>query len=186
MTKHIRWLTRTAMLLALLIVLQWATKPLGQYVTGSCVNLTLAVAALCVGMGSGAVLALVSPVLAYLLGIAPQLLTVPAIMVGNLLFVCLLAQLYRTQPVWRAILAWVLAAAGKAMALYLLVAQLFCGVLADSLLAAGLLKGPMLQTLPTMFSLPQLVTALIGGGLALLVTPVLRKVLSKTSDKEVT
>ena len=90
MKKKILWLTRTAVLLALLITLQVLTKPFGQLVTGSCVNLVLALTVLVAGLPSGAVLALVSPVLAYLLRIAPQVLTVPAIMAGNFVYVLLL------------------------------------------------------------------------------------------------
>ena len=43
--RNIRLLVRTAVLLALLVVLQAATKAAGQLVTGSCVNAVLAVAA---------------------------------------------------------------------------------------------------------------------------------------------
>ena len=42
-----------------------------------------------------------------------------------------------------------------------------------------MLKEPMLKALPKMFALPQLITALIGGGIALLIVPVLRKALHK-------
>lgn len=48
-----------------------------------------------------------------------------------------------------------------------------------ALLGAGILKAPMLNALPATFSWPQLVTALIGGGIALLIVPVLRKALHK-------
>ena len=54
-----------------------------------------------------------------------------------------------------------------------------CGVLAQPLLVQGLLKEPMLKMLPATFSFPQLVTALVGGGVALLVVPVLKKALRK-------
>ena len=87
MKRKALWLTQTAVMLALLITLQWLTKPLGQIVTGSCVNAVLAVTALFAGMSSGVTVALLSPVFAYLLGIAPQILTVPAIMIGNTAFV---------------------------------------------------------------------------------------------------
>ena len=83
MSKKIRWITETAVMLALLVCLQALTKPMGQLVTGSCVNTVLAVSALVGGVSCGLVVALCSPVLAYLLGIAPQILTVPAIMVGT-------------------------------------------------------------------------------------------------------
>jgi len=39
--KKTIWIVRTAVCLALLLVLQVATKSLGQFVTGSCVNLVL-------------------------------------------------------------------------------------------------------------------------------------------------
>ena len=90
MNKKIRWITETAVLLALLVTLQALTKPMGQLVTGSCVNAILAVSVLVAGLASGVTVAVISPVLAYLLGIAPQILTVPAIMVGNTVFVLVL------------------------------------------------------------------------------------------------
>ena len=73
----------------------------------------------------------------------------------------------------------VIAAAGKFASLYAIVVWIICGVLSESLLASGAMKAPMLQSLPATFSWPQLFTALIGGGLALLITPVLRKALHK-------
>ena len=93
MNKKIRWITETAIMLALLVTLQMLTKPMGQLVTGSCVNAVLAVSALVGGLGCGLTVALISPVLAFLLNIAPQILTVPAIMVGNTVFVVLLSLL---------------------------------------------------------------------------------------------
>ena len=93
MKKKILWITRTALMLALLVAAQYITKPFGQLVTGSCVNAVLTVTAMVVGLSGSVVVALVSPVLAYLLGIAPQLVTVPAIMVGNAVFVWLIHQI---------------------------------------------------------------------------------------------
>ncbi len=176
--KKILWITETAILLAMLIVLQAVTKSLGQLVTGSCVNAVLAVATLFGGVWSGVVIAMISPVLAFLLGIAPQLVTVPAIMVGNTVFVVLL-HLLSGKEIWRQILAWLVAAGAKFAALYALVVWIICGLLSEDLLAAGLLKAPMLKMLPTMFAWPQLFTALIGGGIALLLTPVLKKALKR-------
>ena len=181
MNKKIRWITETAVMLALLVCLQALTKPLGQLVTGSCVNTVLAVSALVGGLGCGVVVALCSPVLAYLLGIAPQILTVPAIMVGNCVFVVLLSLLADKtgKKLVKQAVAWLVAAAAKFASLYAIVVWLICGVLANSLLAAGVMKEPMLKALPATFSWPQLVTALIGGAIALLIMPVLRKALHK-------
>lgn len=181
MSKKLHWITETAVMLALLVSLQALTKPAGQLVTGSCVNAVLAVSALVGGLGCGVTVALCSPVLAYLLGIAPQILTVPAIMVGNCVFVMLLALLADKsgKNVLKQILAWIAAATAKFVSLYAIVVLLICGVLREELLASGLMKAPMLKVLPATFSWPQLITALAGGAVALLMTPVLRKALHK-------
>ena len=181
MSKKIRWITETAVMLALLVCLQAVTKPMGQLVTGSCVNAVLAISALVGGLSCGLVVALCSPVLAFLLGIAPQILTVPAIMVGNAVFVILLAALADKsgKKIGKQVAAWIAAAAAKFAALYAIVVLLICGVLSESLLAAGVMKAPMLKALPATFSWPQLFTALIGGAAALVITPVLQKALHK-------
>ncbi len=186
MNKKIRWITETAVLLALLVVLQAVTsstipKPVQQFVTGSCVNAVLAVSAIFVGLSSGLIIALVSPVLAYLLGIAPQLVTVPAIMVGNAVFTAMLWMFMKGEktPLATQAAGWVLAAVAKFATLYFLVVKIICGLAAAPLLEQGLLKEPMLKMLPTMFAWPQLITALIGGGVALLVLPVLKKALHR-------
>ena len=181
MNKKIRWITETAIVLALLVTLQALTKGFGQFVTGSCVNAVLGVAVLVGGLASGVTVALVSPVLAFLLGIAPQILTVPAIMAGNTVYVLLLHFLAdRTgKNLVKQAIAWIAAAAAKFATLWVIVVQIICGVLSESLLAAGTMKPPMLQALPATFSWPQLVTALIGGAVALLIVPVIRKALHK-------
>lgn len=180
MKQKIRWITQTAVMLALLITLQALTKGFGQLVTGSCVNAVLAISALLGGMGCGIVVALFSPVLAFLLGIAPQILTVPVIMAGNAVYVVLLSLLAgHSGKLLGRMGAWLVAAAAKFMVLYAGVVFLICGVFSEALLEAGLLKPPMLKVLPTTFSWPQLITALVGGGIALLIVPILRRALRK-------
>ena len=181
MNKNLRFITETAIMLALLVTLQALTKGFGQLVTGSCVNAVLAVSALIGGLGCGITVALLSPVLAYLLGIAPVIVTVPVIMAGNTVYILLLWLMTCRigKQLWMQVLAWLVAAAAKFSLLYLLVAKVVCGVLAPGLLSAGIMKQPMLKALPVTFSWPQLFTALIGGGIALLMVPVLRKALHK-------
>ena len=181
MNKKIRWITETAVMLALLITLQAVTKPLGQLVTGSFVNAVLAVAVLVAGLGSGITVALISPVLAYALNIAPQPLTVPAIMVGNCVYVLLLYFIAGrdSRKLFRQVLAWLAAAGAKFAVLYAIVVWLICDVLSQDLIASGAMKPPMLKMLPATFSWPQLFTALIGGAVALLIVPVLRKALKR-------
>ncbi len=172
--KRVIWITETAVMTALLIILQTVTKAAGQYVTGSCVNAVLAVSVLAAGVWSGVVVALVSPFFAFLLGIGPQLLPiVPSIAVGNLVFVLLLALLAggRDVPLWRSGAACLAAAAAKFGVLYLLVVKLLCTLLP--------LKEPQIAAFTIMFSYPQLATALIGGGIGLLLSPMLRRALKR-------
>lgn len=181
MKKEIRWITETALLLAILVSLQAITKPFGQLVTGSCVNLVLAVAAMLGGISCGIAVAFFSPILAFLLGIAPQILTVPAIMLGNIVFVVILALIGGRGNclfIYRA-LSVLGGAVVKFLVLYGVVAGLICGLFSDALLQAGVLKTPMLQALPASFGILQLVTALIGGAVALVIVPVLLKALKK-------
>lgn len=178
MKKKTLWITETAVMLALLIALQWASKPLGQLVTGSSVNTVLAVSALLCGLSSGLTVALLSPLFAYFLGIAPNLIAVPVIMVGNSLFVLLLS-VFSGKQIWKSVLAWLVAATAKFAAMYALIVWVICGLAADFLISQGILKTPMLKMLPATFSWPQLVTALIGGGIALLMVQVLKKALHR-------
>lgn len=178
MREKIRWMTQTALLLALLITLQWVTKPAGQLVTGACVNAVLAITALLVGLSGGLTVALLSPIFAFLFGIAPNAVTVPVIMLGNSVFVFLL-QLGCKGEWLRTVCGLLVAAVAKFAVLYALIHWVVCGVAADALLAQNLLKQPMLKALPVSFGVIQLFTALVGGGLALVLLPALQKALPK-------
>lgn len=189
MNKKIRWITETAVMLALLVCLQWVgsfvpNQMTKQLLTGTMVNCVLAVTALMVGLSSGITVALISPVCAFLLGIAPNFITVLPIMIGNSFYVALLYFIIgKTRRFgWQQPVALVSAAVVKFGVLYLLVVKVICGVAAGSLLGKKLgetvlLAPPMLKMLPTMFAWPQLITALIGGAVALAIAPVLRKAL---------
>lgn len=181
-TNHekVLWITRTAVLTALLVVLQWATAGTkafaGQYITGSCVNAVLAVAVLTSGLWSGVTVAVLSPFCAKLFGIGPQLIQiVPAISVGNVVFVVLL-HLLLTKKQWNLPiqLGMVLAAAAaKFLTLYLLVVKFIVPMMSASL------KPKQIAMFSAMFSYPQLITALIGGVIAVLIAPVIKKALAK-------
>lgn len=171
MKQKILWITRTAVLTALLVILQGATASAGQLVTGICVNGVLATAVLLGGLWCGVTVAAISPAFAFLLGIGPQLIPfVPAIAIGNVVFVVLLHVICGSTPkLPRRLLAWLGAAAGKTAVLYLLVVQLLCNVLP--------LQQPQIEKFTAMFSMPQLITALIGGGFALILVQELKKTL---------
>ena len=173
MKNKTRWITETAIMLALLVILQAVTKSAGQIVTGSCVNAVLAVSVLVAGLSSGLTVALISPFVAFLLGIGPQLLPiVPAIALGNGVYVLMMGRLCgKKLPMWRQTLALLGSAGAKFLTLYLVVVKLLCSILP--------LKQPQIATFSTMFAWPQLITALIGGTAALLIAPMICKALKR-------
>ena len=188
--NRVKWLVETAMMLALLLCLQWVTgyipKPVQQFITGSLVNCVLAVTVLLCGRASGITVALISPVFAAVLGIAPNYVVVPAIMAGNVVYVLLLKTIIGkdAKSAVKNALALAGSAAAKFAVLYVLVVQVICNLAADALLGQKLfgkvlLAKPMLTALPAMFTWPQLITALIGGAVALMILPVLRKALKR-------
>ncbi len=181
MKKNTLWVARTAVLLALLLVLQFITKPLGQFVTGSCVNLVLAVAVLCAGLWSGVTVALVSPFLAFLLQIAPMpILLVPGVALGNLTLILVLHFAARTllektdgKTLALRYTAAVGAAAAKFAVLWL--------VMTNILIPLAALPEQKAAALTATFTWPQLITALIGGVLAVLVAPIVRRSMKNES-----
>ena len=191
MNKKILWITQTAVMLALLVTLQWVgsfipEQMTKQLITGTMVNCVLAVTVLLAGLGSGIAVALVSPVCAFVLGIAPNIVTVLPIMAGNCCYVVLLHLIAgkARKLGWRQPAALIAAAGVKFAVLYLLVVELICGPAADALLGRTLgdtvvLAPKMLTVLPTMFTWPQLITALTGGALALALLPLLRRALHR-------
>ena len=172
MKNKILWITRTAVLMALLITLQWATSGLGQFVTGSCVNAVLVIATLTAGLWSGVAVAVLSPFCAFLLGIGPKLIQlIPAIALGNVVLVWLAALLLGGKAIawWRKALGIALSAITKFLVLYLAVVKVVVPVMGEAL------KQKQVETFTAMFSWPQLVTALIGTTLAVLIAPAIRK-----------
>ena len=191
MNKKILWITETAVMLALLMGLQWMGSQIPepttkQLVTGSLVNCVLVVTTLIAGRNSGLTVALVSPVLACLFKIAPVMIAAPVIMAGNVCYVLLISAILgkSLRPVWRQPAALVAASGVKFGVLYLLGVELAGGLLFPVLNGktfAGMqvMSAKILKQVINMFSWTQLITALIGGAVALLVAPVLKKALKR-------
>ena len=96
----------TAVLLALCIVFQ-SMKGISVYLTGTAVNTFLIMAALLVGTGSSVFLAVITPLVAYLMGATPIMqmipLMVPTVMAGNaVLSLCASAGRKKQLPFWLA------------------------------------------------------------------------------------
>ena len=166
MNKKTLWITETAVMIALLVALQWATKPLGQFVTGSCVNLVLGVSVLVGGLWCGLTVALVSPFFAFLLGIGPALVqVVPVIACGNAILAGLFGLSCRKN--WKRESAMVACAVLKCAFLWVAVPAVIASL--------GTVPAKQAAVMSAMFSWPQGVTALIGGVLALVILPRLKK-----------
>lgn len=165
-------------MIAALVALQFVTKPLGQIVTGSCVNLVLTVACLCGGLWCGAATAILSPFFAFLLGIGPALIQlIPAIALGNLSLVAVYAVFKNSagKTIAGSALSVLLSSAVKFSVLYLLIVKLIMPLLA--------LPDKQTVAMTLMFSWPQLITALIGGSLGVVVSHAVKKSLIKRQDR---
>ena len=159
------WLTRTAVLLALTLTVQFLGLP--QWFTGPLVNAFLLLASSLVGMGSGVVIGLLTPWIALLRGILPPPLApvVPFIMLGNALLVIIFSLITRKKEVlWLNVLALSLAAFGK----YLLLSQA----------VRYLVEVP--PRVAQAMQIPQLLTALAGGAIALLVGGAVKRALKQS------
>ncbi|MEG1781622.1 MAG: ECF transporter S component [Oscillospiraceae bacterium] len=176
-------LVQTAIFLALLIVFQYISKPMGQYVTGSLVNFTLVGSVLAVGLAGGVTVALVSPFLAFFLGIGPAFIQIiPMIALGNLVLVMVYHFIFKGAKVEAKnadMAKWLVAIAVAAVAKF---ATLYLGlvkIVLPMLLKNGVLKAPQVAMMSGMFSFPQLITATVGGIIAFLIMPPVLRAIEK-------
>lgn len=169
MTKlSVKFITRTALLLALCVVVQ-QFKNLSQYITGPLVNTILIIAALAVGLWSGIAIAVLSPILAFLISPSPVMKLVPqiipVIMLGNVIIV-LFSYFFKKRNL---IIGLALGSVCKAGFLWLGVSYFIIPVFGSAL------KEPQKVTLTAMFSYNQLITAVIGSIIAYLLWLRLKK-----------
>ena len=174
--KTTNWISYTAMGVALVVVAQFLGSRIPsiatifgpfsvqQLITGTLVNCILLVFTARSGVTSGAVIGVLSSVLAAAFGIS-QIVVTPMVAVGNALL-CIVYGLLARRPSWH-IPAMIIGAVVKCAFLWLTVPMV--------LAAAGL---PEKQTamLSIMFSWPQGVTALCGGLLSWPIIARLKKV----------
>ena len=172
MNKSIRWISRTAILLALTVVFQslrlWIPAMpanISQIVVGSLVNLCLIVAAVMTGISGGLIIAVVAPVIALIQGFTPVPVLVVPIALGNLVLVVMASLLYNRNPILAIVTGAVLKFITLCLGVVKIVLPFFLPNAPDKMRAA----------LSVQFSWPQLVTAGIGGVLAVEILTVLRK-----------
>jgi len=174
--RTVLWITRTAVFIALLIVAQLATASLGNtLITGSLVNLILIVAVMTSGLACGSTAAVISPVLARLIGIGPSWILIPFIMVGNFILV-LIWHLIGNRKTAPRIVSYIIALIIGAVAKFLF---LYIGIVKIAVPFILKLPAKKAAVISASFSFPQLITASIGGVLAIIILPVLKKAFSE-------
>ena len=157
--KPVNWITRTAILLAMTLAFQVVFK-LPQAFTGPVVNMFLFLSVILVGMWSGAVIGLATPVIAWMAGIMAVGPPVPVIQLGNASLSIVFGpidKIGKGKNKWIRILGITAASVTK---------FLFISTSARYLLT---LPPPAAKAMGS----PQLFTALAGGALALLVSEAL-------------
>ncbi|MBR5519901.1 MAG: hypothetical protein IKU55_04210 [Clostridia bacterium] len=178
--KSVLWITRTAMMLAVLVTVQYLTRNFGQIVTGAAVNFVLVATALLCGMSSSVVVALASPFLAKLLGIGPLWELIPVIALGNLAISAIFASILgraRKLVGKEKYSMWLAAIVAGAVAKYFV---LNMGIVKIVLPLMTSLPAAQSEKIASMFSTMQLVTALIGGVIAMLAVEPIREALKKS------
>jgi len=166
MHKRIRWITLSAVLLAITLAVQMVGLP--QPLTGPAVNAMLFLSGAFAGPISGVIIGLLTPLVAFLRGIlaAPLAPMIPFIMVGNGVMV-LLFWLGRRLAAnwWGSIIGIVAGSIVKFL------------ILSSAVRFIVSVPKPVAQAM----QLPQLINALIGGVIALAIEGAIRAALKNNA-----
>lgn len=157
-------LTRTAIMLALTLVIQLGLSRLAQPIVGPLVNMMLILTAITVSRYSAMVIGTLTPILAFVVGIMVFVPLIPVIIIGNIIYV---AAYLLTRKVLKVKFDDYIAVIPAAIIKF---GVLFIAVTYIVPLFVGPLKPPIIAA----FSLPQLYTALIGGFLAVILSQFLK------------
>lgn len=178
---RIVWITRTAVFIALLIVMQAATAALGNtLVTGSIVNMMLVISVMTCGLASGLTVAVISPVMAKLMGIGPFWSLIPFIIAGNAAL-AFIWHVVGDKSAARKHVAHIAALISAAVIKFIV---LYIGVVMIAVPVFLKLPDKQAAAISNMFSVPQLITALIGGLLALLLFPRLKAFMGAKRERD--
>jgi len=170
--KRVLWITRTAVLIAITVVLQALTLQLGnQFITGSVVNLMLILSVMTCGLPTGLTVAVFTPVLPTLLGFGPLWPVVPFIAAGNMALVALWFYIGNIK-MGSVYVSYTVATVAGAVAKFLV---LYFGIVRIAM--PYILGLPEQHVMSVLFSYPQLITATTGGVCAIILLPILLKAL---------
>lgn len=164
--NSVRWITRTALLLAVAIAVQSLrmAPPFGQVITGGIINAVLFLAVILVDTWAGLAIGVITPWVALLMGIMGLPFMVPFIMGANIVIVLLFGLLKRFSRFF----AGVIASLGK-YGFFVLTTNIFLGLIGETLPAKAVAT----------FGITQLATALIGTMLAFIIADTLKPYLER-------
>jgi hypothetical protein len=155
----LRHLTQAAVFLAIAIAIQWFRLP--QLATGTAINAILLLAGTLISIGWGMTIGLITPIVAIAVGIMPPVLLFVSffIALGNASYVLIFSKLYKDDL------------RSKVMAISI-------GSLVKFAILA--IAANIILTLPpvitTMLTFPQILTAVLGGIVATLLIPPLKRI----------
>ena len=174
--QRILWITRTAVFIALLVVWQAASAPLGNtLITGSIVNLLLIVSVMTCGLASGLTVASVSSIMAKLLGIGPLWSLIPFMIAGNVTLVLLWHFIGNRNMGGKRYVAYITALIVAAISKFLV---LYIGIVRIAIPILLGLPEQQAAAITSIFSVSQLFTASVGGALAFVLIPRLKKAIA--------
>lgn len=170
------WIASTAVFIALLVVAQIATSALGNtLVTGSINNMLMIISVMSLGLSSGFTVAVLSPILAKLLGIGPLWSLIPFILLGNITLI-LIWHFVGNRKIVNQHVAHIIALVCAAVCKFLV---LYIGIVKIAIPTFLALPPQQATVISGMFSISQLFTALIGGVLATIILAPLQKAIGK-------
>lgn len=182
MKRHTRQLTQTALLLTICIISQFF-KNTSVFITGPIINAALLIALFTAGLSSALILSVITPITAFFITGSPIMAAIPlmfpVIMIGNALLVLITWIFTKNQkPKGRAYLGMGVGSVVKAGFMWIMTSYLLFPVFGSQLKA--FLPKPeaytkVLEAAKIKFSLTQLITALIGCLLAVLIMIPLQK-----------
>jgi uncharacterized membrane protein len=182
MHKRILWITRAGILVALLVILQAATIPLGNnIVTGIIVNMMLIISVMTCGLTAGLAVGAVSPVLPTLLGFGPTWPLIPFIAAGNMVLV-LLWHIIGNRNIGKKYTAQIIAAPIAAIAKFTV---LYSGIVRIAVPYILNLPEQQAKVMSYLFSYPQIITATAGGVCAAILLPILKKAIQVPPGDEI-
>ncbi|MGI6700972.1 MAG: hypothetical protein ACOX3U_00660 [Christensenellales bacterium] len=174
------YITRTAVFLALALAIQFtllklfAGNPVTTYIVGSLLNMIFFTAAVTIGLWSGVMIGVMTPIVAFLTGHLPFAVLIPFVIAANLVLVVIYyggKVLFKDKLIPLTISGVI---AGTVKFLFMFLAAKFILPLISSIPA------PAVTKLAAGWSIPQFVTAMIGLALSVM----LRQSLKKTNVLE--